>query len=124
MGASESVAHRSGGRGGAERGAEPPAGEMGGAGCRCGAAGHGPGGVHEVLDDARACFSRINRSKALGQRDCAAGPSQGKCSGAFEQRLDRSAELRPELDLAGNRPLREFPACKTGRRRVTLTGAG
>jgi len=45
MGASESVAHRSGGRGGAERGAEPPAGEMGGAGCRCGAAGHGPGGV-------------------------------------------------------------------------------
>ena len=48
----------------------------------------------EVLHDTPASFSRSHRSKALGERDCAAGLSQGQGSGASEQRFDRSAKLR------------------------------
>src|SRR5262249_50571126 len=33
------------------------------------------------------------------------GPPQSERSKAFEQRFDRSAELRPELNLTGNRAL-------------------
>ena len=57
----------------------------------------------EKFRDTAAPRSRINRGQTLRQGDCRAGPPKGERSGAFEQWFDRSAELRPELDLTSNR---------------------
>ena len=62
----------------------------------------------QVFPDTPASLGRINRSQALGERDCGAGPPEGECSGALEQRFDRSAQLRPELDLTSDRALRDL----------------
>ena len=62
----------------------------------------------EVFRDTPAPRGRINRGQALGQRDRRAGPPQSERSGAFEQWFDRSAKLRPELDLTSNRAFGDF----------------
>ncbi len=62
----------------------------------------------EVFHDTPSSFDLIDRSQGFGERDFGAGLPQGECSGAFDQRFDRTAELRPELNLASDGALRNF----------------
>jgi hypothetical protein len=59
----------------------------------------------EVFKNTPASRSRINRAQTLGQWRYRAGPPKGEHSGTLEKRLNRAAELRPELDLTCNRTL-------------------
>src|SRR5262245_9739108 len=62
----------------------------------------------EIGGDTLAAPGGIDSAQAFGKRNGSAGSSQGQRAGAFEQGLNRPAELCPELDLPGDRPLSNF----------------
>jgi len=62
----------------------------------------------EVLGQALAAFGRIDRFEAGRERPRLAGLAERQQLVAAQQGFDGPAEPRPELNLAGNRPLRGF----------------
>ena len=62
----------------------------------------------QVLAKPLPAFVRANGGEALRQRPDRTSPAQGQCSGAIQQRLNRTAKLRPEFNLAGDGAIRDL----------------
>ena len=65
----------------------------------------GKGLCGQVLGHPAPTSRRINRFQAFRERPDRPGPAQGQRLGSLQQRFDGPPQLRPILDLTGNRTL-------------------